>query len=452
MKEASGDLLMKMDNTAGHLAEDDIVSYRGRTMPPAELLAADRHLALCDICHARMAEWPDMPERAGAAARAFAEAATEGTPHLTYQQLSGLVDNEVGDIDREILESHLQICGSCETGLNRLREDRTRKKARENDPKQTARASKQTLWDAFKSLRPLPAFSLMALTALALVALSSFLISIPLRRNNEEMRARVAELERENASLRDRSSSVDGLQANLAELQQENENLRRSTEDHAVVALNDAGSRITLDTQGNLSGLQAVEYEQTVKGALQSERVKLPPSLRSLRGSSGTLMGGDQPGFNLVAPVGVVIETDRPTFRWSSLADATSYTVTVYDETLSRVASSSAVTTTEWMLTGALPRGKTYIWQVRALVNGDEVVAPGASRSRVRFKVLEQSKLDEIKRARSAHPGSHLIMGVLYAEAGLVEDAEREFKELVQANPESTAAQKLLRSVRAAGR
>ena len=46
--------LTKMDNARTHLSEDDIVRYRGRDMPPTELLAADSHLALCDICHGRM--------------------------------------------------------------------------------------------------------------------------------------------------------------------------------------------------------------------------------------------------------------------------------------------------------------------------------------------------------------------------------------------------------------
>jgi hypothetical protein len=439
---------MKMDNTPGHLAEDDIVRYRKRNMPPAELLVADRHLAFCDICHARMTEWPELAENVSAAAKAFTESGTAETAHLTFEQLTGLVDDQVGDIDREILESHLQICESCETGLNRLQEDRGTKTRRASDPKHDAQPGKRTLWDAFKSLRPLPAFGLMASAVVALALLTS----IPLIRENAEMRARVAALERDKAALRDKSATVDDLQTAMTELRQENESLRRSAEDHALVALNDGGGRITLDAQGTLSGIQPAQYEQTVREALQSERVKLPPSLRALRGSSGTLMGGDQPGFNLVAPVGIVIETDRPSFRWSPLADATSYTVTVYDETLSRVASSAALTTTEWMVTTPLPRGKTYIWQVRASRNGDEVVAPAASRSRAKFKVLDQSRLDEIKRARSAHSSSHLVMGVIYAGAGLVEDAEREFKELIQANPESAAARKLLGSLRAAER
>lgn len=45
--------------------------------------------------------------------------------------------------------------------------------------------------------------------------------------------------------------------------------------------------------------------------------------------------------------------------------------------------------------------------------------------------------------------GSHLTLGVLYAQAGLLDDAERELQLLLRANPQSALAQKLLRGVRA---
>jgi len=159
-------------------------------------------------------------------------------------------------------------------------------------------------------------------------------------------------------------------------------------------------------------------------------------------------MGSEQPEFKLIAPIGIVIETDRPALRWSALPGATSYTVMIYDESLTKVATSPAITSSEWTSTTPLARGKTYVWQVRALKDGEEVVAPAASRSRAKFRVLEQSKLDEIRRARSTNGNSHLMMGVVYADAGLVEEAEREFAELVRANPQSSTARKLLASVR----
>jgi hypothetical protein len=42
---------------------------------------------------------------------------------------------------------------------------------------------------------------------------------------------------------------------------------------------------------------------------------------------------------------------------------------------------------------------------------------------------------------------SHLALGIFYARAGMVEEAERELTALVRQNPKSQVARKLLRSV-----
>ena len=114
------------------------------------------------------------------------------------------------------------------------------------------------------------------------------------------------------------------------------------------------------------------------------------------------------------------------------------------------MAASDSLAATRWAVPTPLARGRTYVWQVRAVKGGGEVVAPPPEGPRVKFRVLEQAKLEEVERARRSQPNSHLVLGVVYAEAGLLEDAEREFAALVRANPRSPAARKLLGSVRAA--
>jgi anti-sigma factor RsiW len=440
---------MKMDNTRTHLSEDDIVRYRGRNMPPTELLAADSHLALCDICHSRMIEWPVLSEKVSGAARAFDHAVAREITHLTYEQLAALVDDQIDDIDREILKSHLDLCPPCETEFNDLREVRSRMATEEKETRQYAPTRESSLQERFRMFWRLPAFGLLALAVLAGVALTSFLISVPLRRENAEALARIAELERSNASLREQGSGVDNLQNELAGLRQENERLRGAAEAQALVALNDGGGRITLDTGGNLSGMQTGPgYEQAVKDALRTERVRLPASLREVRSQSGTLMGGAQTEFSVRAPVGIVIETDRPTFRWTALDGASSYTVTVYDANLSKVAESGPLMSTEWTLPSPLTRGRIYIWQVRATKEGQQVVAPSPAAGRAKFKVLEQSKVEQISLVKRSGSKSHLVLGLLYAEAGLLSEAEQEFNALLAANPDSSTARKLLQSVR----
>jgi hypothetical protein len=163
-------------------------------------------------------------------------------------------------------------------------------------------------------------------------------------------------------------------------------------------------------------------------------------------------MGSAPNEFSVQGPAGIVIETDRPTFRWTALGGAT-YTVSIYDSNVSKVAESDSLTSTEWTPPTALARGRTYVWQVRATTSdGQQVVAPSPAAGRAKFKVLEQSSLERIALAKQSGSNSHLLMGVLYAEAGLVSDAEREFNALLAANPNSSTARKLLQSVRQAKR
>jgi hypothetical protein len=81
--------------------------------------------------------------------------------------------------------------------------------------------------------------------------------------------------------------------------------------------------------------------------------------------------------------------------------------------------------------------------------DGTEIKSPVQPAPEARFKVLERMKEDELKRAESSYANSHLVLGTLYAQAGLLNDAEREFRALLAANHKSTVAQKLLRDVRA---
>jgi hypothetical protein len=94
-----------------------------------------------------------------------------------------------------------------------------------------------------------------------------------------------------------------------------------------------------------------------------------------------------------------------------------------------------------------LPRGGLYSWQVTARKEGQEIISPAAPAPEARFKVLEGAKLSELERTEAAYADSHLTRGVLYAQAGLLEDAEQQLRALLKANPNSSVARSLLQSV-----
>jgi hypothetical protein len=161
-------------------------------------------------------------------------------------------------------------------------------------------------------------------------------------------------------------------------------------------------------------------------------------------------MGGSGEGvsFALLSPVGTVVETDHPTFRWRPLSGATTYALNVYDSSLNTVATVDRLSATQWMAARPLKRNEVYTWQVTAVKDGQEITSPVPPAPEAKFKVLDRARAEELRMAKKTYPDSHLILGAVYKKAGLLDDAEREFKALLSANPNSPVAQKLLQDVK----
>jgi hypothetical protein len=223
--------------------------------------------------------------------------------------------------------------------------------------------------------------------------------------------------------------------------------------------LNDGGGRVVFDARGGLRGLEALspDARTAVRRSLSTRRVDTSRVLDGLaRDAAGVLMSGEATSgeragvpFALIGPVGKVVREDRPVLRWRPLAGAVSYKAAVVNSKFQVVAESRPTIANEWASPVVLQRGQTYYWQVTAtLADGSETTSPRSPAPQAKFRVLEQTTEDELRRLEESTPESHLARGVLYAQAGLVEEAAAEFSELVNLNPRSPVAHKLLQSVR----
>jgi hypothetical protein len=196
---------------------------------------------------------------------------------------------------------------------------------------------------------------------------------------------------------------------------------------------------------GNLSRGQARILERV----LQSGDVPVA-DIRDLRPANGATMGdGSETSnerFELRHPINQVVLTDRPAFSWDSLQGADAYVVDVYDTNFMKQASSGPIRTNTWST--RLPRGKTFIWQVTATKGGEEIKAPSRPAPEARFRIVDKDQAAAIERARAMRQRSHLLLGTLYSEAGLLNDALAEFEILVKENPRSELPKKLAGSVR----
>lgn len=445
-----------------HLTQRQSEGYSRRQLEAAELLSVCDHLDGCEACRRRV-EGAGEGDAAFFALRSelFGDAA-EGSStraaraHLTAEQAAGYVDGALSGEAMQTASDHLSSCEHCALSVEDLRAFRDEVSpslAKEYGPAAAAPppavpAPSEGRWRrAFASLpalfgvSPAPAFG----AALAVVLLAAFgwLIWRTTQQRGPGREVVVSP-----------SPPSQPTPVAVAPAPPEPEPAPTQPEPAAAVAqLNDGGGQLTLDREGRLSGAEALPpaYRRLLKEALAGRRLERSSQLKGLSRPGSSLMSSEAEGgeFSVLGPVGDVLLTDRPTFRWSPLHGATAYVVEVYDEGFNLAAASPQLTARAWAAPQNLPRGKVYSWQVKAVKDGQEVKAPRPPAPQARFRVLDRARADEIARAKRAYPSSHLTLALLYAEAGLLNESERELRLLQRANPNSELARSLLRQVRA---
>jgi len=229
-----------------------------------------------------------------------------------------------------------------------------------------------------------------------------------------------------------------------------------------VASLRDGSRTVTLDREGNLSGFDAPlprDYADAVAKLLRTpSELGMPREvLQSLNpASSGPVqMGTGSRTFDLLQPVGKIVESAQPPFSWQELPGATEYVVAIYEYGGDEVSRSTPLKNPTWQLSAPsvsrgvseLSRDKMYLWQVTAALPKEKVTATRAAGKPSLFKVLSQSDLERLERAKAT--GSHLILGLAYSEVGLLDEAESEFRSIQNDNPNNAVAAELERAIQA---
>lgn len=175
----------------------------------------------------------------------------------------------------------------------------------------------------------------------------------------------------------------------------------------------------------------------------------IPRQALVLRQSALALRGATR-GQSLepLSPVGRIVVNDRPAFEWSTIPNAR-YRVEIFDERFRPVAASEVVSAPRWTPSSQLPRGGTYLWQVTAYVDDREIAAPAPPAPEARFAVLDASHASAIAQLERSESRPSLALGVAYAEAGALAEAERELQAVVATKRDGAAAERFLRVVQA---
>lgn len=434
-----------------HLLQQDIESYLKRTMSPDELLIADDHLVECDLCFRKITVSKSAPSATVSLQNTFLQNVEDD--HLTYQQMASYIDDVTDDIEKEIVEVHKKVCCDCALQLDELIQLREILESEMKTGKTLAAPSSKfsliELWNQFRAY----SFLKFATPAFALILLGIFVWTFWI--STKTPRTEIAEVTKPTSNnkiiepVSETNQTTNFANGNVNSAIANITNSKRVSP-RTIVSLNDGNSRIELDENGNIIGLDAPQYEKKIKSALATQNVEITSATKELNAGTGVLMGNAEGvPFVLSNPVGKIVQSDRPQFRWQPFKDAESYIVNIYDVNFNKIESSPPLQKTEWTTNAPLRHGIIYQWQVTAIKDGQEIKSPVRPAPDAKFKVLDAAKANEIEIAKKKYGNSRLLLGILYANAGMLDEAEREFRVLLKKNPKSELARKLLRKVQA---
>jgi predicted anti-sigma-YlaC factor YlaD len=220
----------------------------------------------------------------------------------------------------------------------------------------------------------------------------------------------------------------------------------------APAMLHDGAHRIRLANQQSISGVPALTpaLQETAQMLLFAQASPLPAPLAELIGGGGPVRGGnDEPAFQVLSPLGVVLAEDRPAFRWEPLAGADTYQVYLSDHPSRPPLRSPQLPagTTQWTPPRPLQRGAVYTWAVGAVRQGKEVIAPVITQPEARFKLISEAQFTELQRLQKTQ--SQFALGLFYTHAGMLAEAEQCFQRLLAENPRSPVLENALRQLAA---
>ena len=386
-----------------HLSDERIAAYRARALSPPDALLVSDHLIECNQCRDRAFRESRLSADA-AAIRARLDSEAEAFTHLTYDEMAGYVD---GAPQAEHVQAHIHECAVCAAEIGELRVLKAELVS--------TLVPKSAMWAQIRTAMR----GWRAGLAISAAAACALLVGVALYPRHSELR-RTAE-----------QPIVAPAPASTA-----------------VIA--DGGLRISVSPQGTVAGLDGLPagIRASVEHALVARTAGLPSVAHDLAGQRDTLMGASEPhqSVQLLEPVGVVVEGANPVFRWELIAGA-QYQVKVYTSDYEPAADSGWIGQNEWRSAVALARGRRYSWQLTVRANGRQFTSPQPPEPEARFQVLDAASENNLSAVKEAAPNSHLVLGIAYAQAGLLADARKELQSAADRNPGSELVAALLASL-----
>jgi anti-sigma factor RsiW len=417
-----------------HLSTQLQHRFLARLLSPEETLDVIKHLRECDACREKLSALRSI--KPGSVADNILPE-TPAEDHPSADSLGAYLDDDLSHPDKTDLEGHLRTCQLCQRALADLksfREELLQWPAQEYAPVAKAsrssgivpppsrprdygatssgrrlfRQGKQRFLDWFN--QPLVYAAAAAVAALVVV------FGVVAVRSPETLGIG----SRGQVTVTDGGHRIvvgpNGITNPPAGLPSE-----------VLTALNNVATPILKDEPPALS--------PTLKDNLTA--LKRPPSV--LLGEPSRTVP-----FQVLSPVRTLVESVRPTFKWTAASGATGYVVHVIadDRSQEEVATSPVIIPTtsapvcQWVVAEsmALSPGKRYRWYVTATIRDQDVDTPGIEQAQAKFAVLSEEDLTNLIVLRKSAQGDRLIGGLLDLNAGLLDSAQSDF-EILLADP-----------------
>jgi hypothetical protein len=372
----------------------------------------------------------------------FVTSEREEPYHLDLETIEAFVDDKLDALDRSTAKLHLEDCIECSSEVEDLRESLATMKAASHTRVVEHRTAETVSRRFSMPLRIAAVIALIVFGTVALIGIFKWRSTSPgITTGSQPTPFGSPQLPVLAPS--------PGSGLNPPNLAENPASKEPREEPRKVVALKDGSNEIAIDEAGNVVGVSSLSAEtrQAVKEALMEERLNRPSVLDEVasaevseRGTSGT-----EERIRVIYPVSTVIRDTKPTLRWVPSKTAEAYRVEIADETFHQVAKSEDLpaATGTWAPTTPLKRRGIYTWTIRAVNKEGDA---SAIVSQGKFKVLSQDRDRELNRLKTSSQ-SHFALGLFYAQEGMVADAEREFRILLLANPNSPVLKKLIKDV-----
>lgn len=413
---------------SGHLSAKEVEKYRKRELLPADLLAFDLHLSQCADCRKQLPG-----SNLALAVMADMRMAASAARHLSYEQMTAYLDGNADEETCAAIEGHIESCARCAEQWRELKKFAAEMGATGQGV--PSKAEKVPLRERIAELFRRPSYRLAMVGATAAVAVV-VAVAIQTGRHSGGGAGQTQVATSGQPQQPGGTSSGELMSSNTqpgGKLDLPGGTLRDGDHDVTVVL-------------GAVQGLDDLpqDLREAVTGVLGGKPVLSADARWVLETRQPS--GGENPlGWYVITPVATAVENIQPTFRWHPLNSVINCVVHIYDEHHKEIQKSGPLASNEWTPARTLTSGHRYIWQVAGMRKGSQL----GTTLEARFVVLDddaQLNLDQARRQYAVRP---LVLGTVYEQNGLLEEARKQFSQLASENPGSGLAQKPLQQAQA---